>query len=137
MPSGRRPIRVGQVVGHADVDELGEAAVRGEHAERGVTGSDELAGGLGDPAQHHRQGQPTGDGLVGAQQPAQPALGRHDLLRPLHQLSQQLVQLQAGQVGERQLDRVPARVRRAGDRTGRRVGRCCRAPASSNAVFPR
>ncbi len=31
-----------------DVDELGQPAVRGEHAERGVAGADELAGRLHD-----------------------------------------------------------------------------------------
>ena len=106
LPSGRCPIRAACSVVHADVHELGEPAVRGEHAERGVPGPDQLAGGLGDPAQHHRQGQPAGDRLGGAQQPAQPALGRHHLLRAIHQLRQQLVQLQARQVEERQLDRI-------------------------------
>jgi len=59
----------GLPVVHADVHELREPAVRGEHAERGVPRPDQLAGRVGDPVQHHRQGKPAGDRLGGAQQP--------------------------------------------------------------------
>ena len=87
---------------HADVDELGQIPVRADHPQRRVARTDQLPGRLRDPAQHHRQGQITGDHLGGPQQPAQPALGGHHLLRPLHQLPQQLVQLQPRQIRERQ-----------------------------------
>ena len=91
---GQVPDSLGDHRGDTDVDELGQAAVGGEHAQRRVAGADEVAGGDGDAVQHVGQGQPAVDHLVGAQQAAQPALGGHHLLGPLHQLGQKLVQLQ-------------------------------------------
>ena len=86
-----------------DVDELGQPAVRGEHAERGVAGADELAGRLHDAVQHLGQGQPARDHVVRAQEAPQPALGGEDLLRALDQLRQQLIELQPRQVREGQI----------------------------------
>jgi hypothetical protein len=50
--------------GHPDVDEFGQMAVGGDHAQRHVAGSDEIAGSLDDPPQQHRQGQVADDHLV-------------------------------------------------------------------------
>jgi hypothetical protein len=40
--------------GHADMDELGQMPIRGDHTQRRVTGTDKLAGRLHDPTQHRR-----------------------------------------------------------------------------------
>ena len=84
-----------------------QPAVRRDHAERAVRRVDQLAGRLDDPAQHRLQARsPMTAG--GAQQAAQPALGGHHLLRPLDQLGQQLVQLEARQVRNVRLVPSPA-----------------------------
>ena len=84
------------------MDELDQIPVRADHPQRRVARTDQLPGRVRDPAQHHRQGQITGDHLVGPQQPAQPALRAQHLLSPFHHLPQQLVQLQSRQIRERQ-----------------------------------
>ena len=89
-----------------DVDELGQPAVRGEHAERGVAGADELPGRLHDAVQHLGQGQPARDHVVRAQETPQPPLGGEDLLCALDQLRQQLIELQPRQVREGQIPAV-------------------------------
>ena len=94
------PDPVDGVGGHPGVDELGQPAVGCDHSERRVAGADELPGRFDDAAQHHGQRQVPADHLVGAQQTAQPALGGDDLLRPLDELLQQLVELQSRQVRE-------------------------------------
>ena len=106
LPCGSVPDPLHRVGRHADVDELGQSPSGRDHPQRRVARTDQLPGRLHDPPQHHRQGQITGDHLVGPQQPAQPALRAHHLLRPLHQLPQQLVQLQPGQIRERQRSRA-------------------------------
>lgn len=83
------------VGGHPGVDELGQVPVGGDHADRGVTGADQVTGGFDDVAQQHGQRQVTADQLVGVQQTAQPALGGQHLLRALDDLLQQLVEFQA------------------------------------------
>ena len=106
LPCGRCPIRVDDLGGHADVDELGEPAVGAITPERGVAGADQLPGRLDDAPQHRGQRQLAGDHLVGPQQTPQPALGGHDLLRALDQLRQQLIELQPRQVREGQIPAV-------------------------------
>ena len=70
MPCGSGPISVHHVGRHADVDELDQIPVRADHPQRRVARADQLPGRVRDPVQHHRQGQITGDHLVGPQQPA-------------------------------------------------------------------
>ena len=90
--------------GHAHVYELGQSTGRRDHPQRCVPRADQLPRRVRDPPQQHRQRQVPDHHLVRPQQPPQPPLGGHHLLRPLHQLPQQLVELQARQIGEGQPD---------------------------------
>jgi hypothetical protein len=74
--------------GHPDVDEFGQMAVGGDHAQRNVPGSDEIAGSLHDPPQQHRQGQVANDHLVRPQQSPQAPLGGQHLLGAFDELSE-------------------------------------------------
>jgi nucleotide-binding universal stress UspA family protein len=85
---------------HADVHELRETARPVGDTEGGVARPDQLAGRLDDVAQQHREGEVAADHLVGAQQTPQPALGGEHLVGPRDQLAEQVVELEAGQVGE-------------------------------------
>jgi hypothetical protein len=75
---------------HADVDEPHELAAA-DHAERGITGVDQLPRRLHDVAQHRVQLLGASHRQVGVQQPPVPALGVLHVLRPLHQLFEQLL----------------------------------------------
>jgi hypothetical protein len=108
---------------HPGVDELGQPAVRGEHAQRRVAGADQLTRRFGDAVQHYRQGQAAIDHLGGAQEAPQPPLRGHDLLGPLDQLAEELIQFHAREVGEGQLGDVV--------RHGRPRGASGRAPRSA------
>ena len=70
--------------------------------------------------------------LVGAQQPAQPALGRHHLLGALHQLCRAAGRAPGGAGrGTSARPRPRSCPTSPGYPTGGRAGRCCRAPVSS------
>ena len=51
-------------VRHPAVHELGEVSRRGDHAERGVSGTDQLPSRVDDAAEHRRQGEVRADQLV-------------------------------------------------------------------------
>jgi hypothetical protein len=87
---------------HAHMHELGQPSARRDHPERRVLGTDQVPRRLRDPPQHHRERQVPDHHLVRPQQTSQPALGGHHLLCPLHQLREQLVQLQARKIREGQ-----------------------------------
>ena len=91
-----------QVVVHAGVHELLKLPVAAEHAERRVPGTEKIPGRADDLPQHHRQAQVAGYQGIGAQQPAQPPLRGQHVAGPVHQLHQQLLQLQPRHVGKAQ-----------------------------------
>jgi hypothetical protein len=95
--------------GHAHVHELGQSTRRRDHSQRRIARTHQLARRLHDPPEQHRQRQIPDHHLASPQQTPQPPLRGHHLLRPLHQLPQQLVQLQAGQIGEGQRNRLIGR----------------------------
>ena len=84
------------------MDELGEPAAGCDHPEGGVAGAYQLAGRLDNAAQHGVEGEAAYDQLVGAQQTPQPTLGAYHLLGTLDELTEQLVELQPGQIGKGQ-----------------------------------
>ena len=84
------------------MDELCEPARARIDPERRVAGSDQLLRGVDDVAQQHRQGEIAGDHLVGPQQPAKAALAGDHLVGALDELAEQLVQLQAREIGKGQ-----------------------------------
>ena len=82
--------------------ELLKLPVAAEHAERRVPGAEQIPGGADDLPQHHRQVQLARDQGIGAQQPPQPPLRGQHVARPVHQLHQQLIQLQPRHIGKGQ-----------------------------------
>ena len=88
---------------HAGVDELGQPTLGCEYTQRGIARVEEGSCSLDDPAQHDRQREIGGDRLVRLEQATQPSLCGHDLARPVDELPQELVELETGQVRERQL----------------------------------
>jgi hypothetical protein len=92
----------GQLLIHPGVHELFQLPVTAQHAERRVPGTDKLPGRAHDLPQHHRQAQLAGYQGIGPQQPAQPPLGGQHLIGALHQLPQQLIQLQPRHVSKTQ-----------------------------------
>ena len=112
---------VDHVVGHAGVDELGKAPVGGDDAQRGVAGAHQLARGLGDVPQHGGEIEVADDQLDGLEQATETALGGYDLLGAVHQLPEELIQLQARQVREPQLDLLGCRDRIGWPRTAHRA----------------
>ena len=105
MPlTGRQVTDPVHLVGvHADMDELFQPAVRSDDAERAVPGVHQIAGGLHDVPEHHRQAQLAGDHRVRPQQPPQPALRGQHVLRPVGQLPDQLVQRQPRRIRKGQV----------------------------------
>ena len=80
---------------HADVDELLQATSVGpDDAQCAVGGVDQLAGRLDDASQDGAQAQVSDDGPVGAQESSEPVLGGLDVLCPVDQLSEELVQFE-------------------------------------------
>ena len=67
----------------ADCDEVGQAAVCAEDAERPVAGIDQLGRRLGDAVQGAAQVQPRGDGEERVQQVLHPLLAAGDRRQPL------------------------------------------------------
>ena len=82
--------------------ELLKLPVAAEHAERRVPGAEKVPGGADDLPQHHRQAQVARYQGIGAQQPAQPPLRGQHVAGPVHQLHQQLIQLQPRHIGKAQ-----------------------------------
>jgi len=99
LPWGRFPIRAGVVV-DPDVDELLEPAVVADHAQRAVLRVRQVAGGFDHVAQDGFEGQLAGHRLDGSQQRPQSPLGPLHALGPLHELVDQLVELQLRDVGK-------------------------------------
>ena len=87
---------------HAHVDELLQAAPRGDHPERAVLGVDQLDGRVHDALEHHRQLDGLDDGLRRLEQGAKPPLRVHDLARALHELLERPVELRPRMIGEGQ-----------------------------------
>ena len=75
----------------ADVDELLEAAVGADHAERAVARADELAGRLDERAEHDRQGEVADDHVVGVEQLAQRVADLDQLGALARQIGRRLV----------------------------------------------
>ncbi len=92
--------RGGGVVGHADVDEVGQAgAAWGDHAECRVPGVDQFGGAGGDPVQGGVQVQPGADGDHRLQQPLHPVGDGGGRLQALGDLGDQGVQPERGDLG--------------------------------------
>ena len=89
-----------ELIVHAGVHELLQLSVAAKHAERRVPGAEKIPGSRHDLAQHHRQAQLAGHQGVRAQQPAQPPLRGQHVVGTVHQLYQQLIELQPRHVGE-------------------------------------
>ena len=88
-------------------DELGQPPVGAEHAERAVSGADQLAGRLHDALQGAAQVEVGADADHRVQQRPQPLPAGHHLADPVEQLLQQLVQLHPGQRGQPERRRAP------------------------------
>ena len=83
---------------HAGVHELLQAPVAVKHTERRIPGADQLPGRRDDVTQHHRQPQVASHQRIRTKQPAQAALCGPHVIGALHQLFQQLIQLEPGHV---------------------------------------
>ena len=79
---------------HAVMHELLKFPVGTDHAECRGAGAEKIPRGADDLPQHHRQPQVAGYQGIGTQQPAQPPLCGQQVTGPLHQLHEQLIQLQ-------------------------------------------
>ena len=97
---GQRADARGGLLVDPDVDELLQPAAGRQHAQCAVARIHQPAGRLDDVAQHDRQGHVADDHLVGGEQPAQPALGRDDVLGPGDELRQQLIEFEPRPVRE-------------------------------------
>jgi hypothetical protein len=91
-------------------DEVGQQAVRADHAERAVTGPGQGAGGLDDPLQGAAQVELRADADHRVEQGAQPFPAGHHLTDPVEHLLQQLVQPDPGQRAEPERRRFGALV---------------------------
>ena len=87
---------------HAGVHELLQPPVTADNAERRVPGAEKIPGSDDNPPQHHRQAQIPRYQRIRAQQPAQPPLRGLHVTGPVHQLRQQLIQLQPRHVRKTQ-----------------------------------
>jgi hypothetical protein len=79
---------------HTDMNELLQPAFRPDYPQRSVACVDQLTRCFDDASQDHRQGEVAHDRLVRAQQPTHPVLRRHHIMGAIHELAQQLIQLQ-------------------------------------------
>ena len=95
-PRRKLPDALGVVVVEADVDEVGELPVGADDPEGPVAGVGEVTCRFGDAAQGDVQVQVAGDDDHRVEQAAQLRVGGHDLVRPVQQLAQQLVETQPG-----------------------------------------
>ena len=117
-----------QLAVHAGVHELLQPPVAANHAERGVSGAEQVPGRPHELPQHPRHAQLAGNQGIRAQQPAQPPLGGQHVISAIHQLHQQLIQFQPRHIRKPQPACRIRRVRAARPlRSGRhRAGLTCR-----------
>ncbi len=84
------------------MDELLQAAARGDHPERAELRVDQLDGRVHDALEHHRQLDRLDDGLRRLEQGAKSPLRVHDLARALHQFLERPIELGPRMIGEGQ-----------------------------------